>query len=1252
MTVSMRVMSAGHGYNYLLKTVVAGDGYRDLTTPLTKYYSEKGTPPGFWLGSGLPGVSDGLIVEDDTVTEQQLNLLLGYGLDPTFGRALGRPFGNFKTVEERVNARVAKLPQTLAPGEREASIELISAEEKERQQRRPVAGYDFTFSVPKSVSVLWAISDAGTQARIADAHHAAVKNVLGFMERDVLVTRVGFNGRNGAVAQVDTRGLLAAAFDHFDSRSADPQLHTHVVVSNKVQGLDGKWRAPDGRPLFLATVALSEMYNAILSDHLRATLGLGWEARERGAGRSHAWELAGIPEKLIQHFSTRGHDIEEETNKLIAEHSVKYGVRPSPATILKLRQQATLSTRPEKVVRSLAELTEIWSNRGSAILGTDATQWATTLLTHTTDAEVLLRADDIPVDAVAALGADVVARVGMKRSSWRRWNLHAEAARQSMPWRFASAQDRIAVIGLITDAAEQASVRLTPHEVATTPAVFTLPDGSSSFRSRSQIVYSSEAVLEAETYLLELSHRRNAPVLSVDRVDEAVQRPDRAGLVLGADQRRVLRHIAASGRVIDVLVGPAGTGKTTTLGKLRQIWEETYGQGTVVGLAPSSGAAEVLAEDMNILTENTAKWLHEFAQRDTRRAELHEHVTRLNELIQDDRRTQFRPDPRTSTRREQDTYRESTAARRQEMGRLRQEVTSLRQEVEMWTLSQNLLLIVDEASLSGTFALRKLAEHVAEVGAKMLLVGDWAQLTSIDSGGAFGLLVRDRDDAPQLTSVHRFVNDWEKTASLALRLGDVSVLQTYLDQGRIRDGDHVSILDGAYEQWRQDMTVGLRSLLVAETTQMVTQLNQRARLDRVQAGQVDVSGVTLRDGSLAGRGDLIVTRKNMRRLSVGMRWVKNGDLWQVVDRHADGSLTVRRADSRVTQQIILPAPYVQDEVDLAYATTIHRAQGLTVDTAHAVVQSSSMTREAFYVAMTRGRRSNTAWVMLDEHQLEDHQVLGEPVTSLMVLSGIVNHVGSEMSAHEKIDAERGTWENITQLAAEYETIAQAAQHDRWVALLEDTELNALQLDDILASDTFGPLIVELRRAEANGFDLSKVVRSCVGDAVFQGVDDLSSVLRWRIQQRTTHPQGSSRPISAPRLIAGLIPEAQGPMTEEMRLALDERRVLIEHRARTLAETAVTDKAPWIGELGVFPDVPAKREAWFRFASVIAAFRDRYDISATVALGDPETGDSVMRVDRQRAEAALQKAQRLISVSTSETWAPSTPDMTQRGPDFR
>lgn len=87
MTVSMRVMSVGDGYKYLLRT--AGDGDRSLSTPLTRYYNAEGTPPGRWMGGGLAGLGGGRIVEGDQVSEAQLQLLVGMGRDPITGDPLG-----------------------------------------------------------------------------------------------------------------------------------------------------------------------------------------------------------------------------------------------------------------------------------------------------------------------------------------------------------------------------------------------------------------------------------------------------------------------------------------------------------------------------------------------------------------------------------------------------------------------------------------------------------------------------------------------------------------------------------------------------------------------------------------------------------------------------------------------------------------------------------------------------------------------------------------------------------------------------------------------------------------------------------------------------------------------------------------------------------------------------------------------------------------------------------------------------------
>lgn len=160
--------------------------------------------------------------------------------------------------------------------------------------------------------------------------------------------------------------MIATVYDHYDSRASDPQLHTHVVVVNRVQAAhDGKWRTLDSRAIHAAATGLSEHYNAVLSDHLAQMLGVGWEARERGAGRSTAWEITGVPQKLMDAFSSRTRGIEQVQDRLVADYVAKHGRQPPPKLWWQFRQQAMLETRPPKQHHSLSDLTTGWRERAA-----------------------------------------------------------------------------------------------------------------------------------------------------------------------------------------------------------------------------------------------------------------------------------------------------------------------------------------------------------------------------------------------------------------------------------------------------------------------------------------------------------------------------------------------------------------------------------------------------------------------------------------------------------------------------------------------------------------------------------------------------------------------------------------------------------------------------------------------------------------------------------------------------------------------
>ncbi|WP_271202576.1 MobF family relaxase [Microbacterium dextranolyticum] len=1178
----MRVMTAGDGYKYLLRSVAAGDGDRSLSTPLTRYYAEAGNPPGFWIGQGLAALGHGELTAGSEVSEAQLELLIGSGRDPITGDPLGKAYPTFAPVAERIERRVKALDAGLGPAARAVETARIEAEETERGTRRAVAGFDFTFSVPKSVSALWAVADAGTQALIADAHHAAVAELVVFIEGEVAVTRVGADGPEGTVAHVDVLGVAATAFDHYDSRAGDPQLHTHVVISNKVKtAQDGKWRALAGRPMHAAVVAVSELYNAALADQLTRTIGIEWETRDRGRDRNPAWELVGVTESLISEFSTRSRHIEAEKDRLIAEYVATHGRQPSARIVLKLRAQATLATRPEKHIHSLADLTRQWRERAGRVLGQDATGWARTLTHQVTDAPArVLRADDVPLDVVREVGLSVMAVASEKRSTWTRWNLHAEASRQLMGWRFASMLDREAITGLVVDAAEQASLRLTPPELASSPVQFRRPDGTSRFRPHAAVLFSSEALLAAEDRLLARAGSLAGPVVGLETVEQITSRPDPRGRMLGEDQAAALAAIAVSGRTLDVLVGPAGAGKTTAMNALRCAWEKEHGPGSVVGLAPSAVAAQVLADDLGITTESTAKWWQNHLMHGT-------------------------------------------------------------------TFEAGQLVIIDEASLAGTASLDRITAEAEHADTKVLLVGDWGQLQSVDAGGAFSMLVHARDDTPELLDIHRFTHEWEKSTSLQLRHGRPEAIDTLAGHDRITGGEQEAMIDAAYGAWLRDLAAGRASILVAETHETVTALNTRARADRIIDGTVHgTREVGLHDGTAVSEGDLVITRHNDRRLRNGRSWVRNGDRWTVSSVHSDGSVSIRPVGRRLRGGIVLPADYVAEHLDLGYAITAHRAQGVTTDTAH-VIATATTTRENFYVAMTRGAAGNYAYVVLDRP--DDSHGVPHPsdnpdATARSVLYGVIQHIGAELSAHEAITAEQERWSNIGQLAAEYETIAQAAQHDRWATLLATAGLTGGQVDAVLDSDAYPALSAELRHAEANHHDLDALLPRLIAARGLEDADDIASVLHARVARATARPAGSGRTRRQSRLIAGLIPYADGPMADDMRQALDERRQLIETRADAVLTGALIDKAHWTTQLGPEPQGAKSGAAWRRAALIVAAYRDLYQITDDRTPLGSAPQSTRQKIDRARAEAALSA----LTAGTSSEPARQVAQVADRG----
>ncbi len=156
-------------------------------------------------------------------------------------------------------------------------------------------GFDLTFSAPKSVSLLFALGDDRLSARMRDAHDAAVHDALGYLEGTASHGRRGHAG----CERITTTGFLAAAFRHRTSRAGDPNLHTHVVVANRLFGADGRWSALDAKAVYAQAKTAGTLYEASLRAQLR-DLGLTWTV-----ARSGLVEIDGVPHAVRRAFSQR-----------------------------------------------------------------------------------------------------------------------------------------------------------------------------------------------------------------------------------------------------------------------------------------------------------------------------------------------------------------------------------------------------------------------------------------------------------------------------------------------------------------------------------------------------------------------------------------------------------------------------------------------------------------------------------------------------------------------------------------------------------------------------------------------------------------------------------------------------------------------------------------------------------------------------------------------------------------------------------
>lgn len=258
------------------------------------------------------------------------------GLIEADGRWLGTG-AEILGLDGTVDAR--DLDAVLA-GRHPATGELISP----THDRVVVAGYDCTFSAPKSVSLLHALGPAAAAHETAQAHHNAVAHTLSFLEDEAgRLRRTGHDRRQSVKAD----GLTAAGFEHRTSRAPDPHLHTHVIVANCGRDAHGRWSALDGRALFAQCGTASVLYESHLRREVGERLGIRFHA-ERSAGRGY--DIEEFDAALLRAFSRRSAEIEQH----LAEHGFS-GPRARRIAALATRQPKDLSVPYDELVAGWRE---------------------------------------------------------------------------------------------------------------------------------------------------------------------------------------------------------------------------------------------------------------------------------------------------------------------------------------------------------------------------------------------------------------------------------------------------------------------------------------------------------------------------------------------------------------------------------------------------------------------------------------------------------------------------------------------------------------------------------------------------------------------------------------------------------------------------------------------------------------------------------------------------------------------------------
>ena len=522
--------------------------------------------------------------------------------------------------------------------------------------------------------------------------------------------------------------------------------------------------------------------------------------------------------------------------------------------------------------------------------------------------------------------------------------------------------------------------------------------------------YTSQAVLDSETRLLDAAKTPTTESIPAHLVDVAIAEIEHAdGLRLDAEQCAIARYLCTNPMLLSVAVGPAGSGKTTAMKPVCAAWH-TAGR-NVIALAPSATAARQLGADLGIRAHTIATLL-----------------TRAG-------------------------YGRHTG------------------------LTPGAMILIDEAAMASTADLDAVLALAQQHGAIVRCVGDPEQLSAVEAGGIIRTLARDTR-APHLHRLIRFADPDEAAATLAVRAGKLEqAWEFYNGNGRVTHGMNDQLRQAILDAHLADTAAGISSLMIAATLDNVAALNAAAQAAHAAGGRVDATGprIRLSDKHSGYLGDTIVTRLNNPALRVtgGIRdgtGIDNGDLWRIHTIHPDGSLTALGLGHRGT--VRLPGDYITEHVELGYATSIHRAQGSTVDHAY-LLMDATFGRALAYVGLTRARLLNRIYLATDRLlDITGDQQPDDPTNPKVMFARVLAREDDNLSATDVMRAEQDAADHRTRTA--YTEAYQLLADARGTYLL-NRALPTMLFHDANQSDQFQTLLDTLALAETHGLDTGELV---------------------------------------------------------------------------------------------------------------------------------------------------------------------------------